>query len=211
MKKVLIVLLGMLFCVSCVKLHTKYIERNYFLLKTESVAKKPDQSKSDFTVKILRMHVAADFRGTQFTYKVGPNQYMSDYYNCFYVSPSENIQELVRRWFSNNGYFQYALEDVTMVKTDFMVQPYLMEIYGDYNDVNNPKAIIVMAFAFLDNRGQKPELLFYKDYLVKKDIPNKGANDLVDGWNQAIEEILSNFHKDLKEMGQKLEKEKTNE
>lgn len=211
MKKFLIILLGMSMCVSCVKLHTKYVERNYFLLKTKSVAENPNPPGSDFSIKILSMHIAADFRGTQFTYKVGPNQYMSDYYNCFYIPPAENIQELVRRWFNKNGYFQYVLEDTTMVKTDFMVKPYLMEIYGDYNDVNNPKAVIVMAFSFLDNRGQKPVLLFYKDYVVKKDLANKSANDLVEGWNSGLEDILSSLQKDLSEMGKKLEKEKKNE
>jgi len=212
MKKILILLLGMLFCVSCVRLHTKYIERNYFLVSAGS----PEvQKKKDFTpehtVKIMSVYVNADFRGTQFTYKINKNQFMSDYYNCFYITPDKNIQEVIRIWFSRSEAFKYALEDTAMVETDFIIKPYLIGIYGDYSDITNPQAVLVMGFSFLDNRGPKPVLMFYKDYHFKENIPNKAPADLVEGWNKTLKDVLNEFGKDLRNLTDELKKEKENE
>ena len=209
MKKLLVLLLGLLFCVSCVKLHTKYIERNYFLVSVGSpeVHKKMDFN-TDYTVKIMNMYVNADFRGTQFTYKVNKNQYLSDYYNCFYITPDKNIQEIIRLWFGRSGAFKYALEDVAMVDTDFIIKPYLIGIFGDYSDITNPQAVLVMGFSFLDNRGTKPVLMFYKDYCFKEKIPNKTPSDLVEGWNKALKDVLNAFGKDLRNLTEELKKEK---
>jgi len=212
MKKLLVLLLGMLFCVSCVKLHTKYIEKNYFLVSAGAPeVQKEKDFNPDYTVKIMSIYVSADFRGTQFTYKVNKNQYMSDYYNCFYITPDKNIKEVIRNWFGRSGAFKYALEDTAMVDTDFIIKPYLIGIFGDYTDITNPQAVLAMGFSFLDNRGSKPVLMFYKDYIFKEKIPNKAPADLVEGWNKALKDVLNAFDKDLKDLAKELKKEKKNE
>jgi hypothetical protein len=212
MKKLLILLLGVLFCVSCVKLNTKYIEKNYFLLSVADPGyQEADNYKAGYTIKIMNMYVASDFRGTQFTYRINENQYMSDYYNCFYITPDENIQEVIRNWFTKTGAFKYTLEDVTMVDTDFIIKPYLIAIFGDYRDATNPEAVLTLGFSFLDNRGTKPVLLFYKDYKVIKKVDNKSSQDLVKGWNIALSDILIDFGTDLRVLAQELKKDKVDE
>jgi hypothetical protein len=212
MKKLFILLTGVFLCVSCVKLNTKYIERNYFLISPGvPEARKEKDFNSDYTVKIMSMYVNADFRGTQFTYKINKNQYMSDYYNCFYITPDRNLQEVIRGWFARSGAFKYSLEDTAMVDTDFIIKPYLIAVFGDYSDITNPQAVLIMGFSFLDNRGKKPVLIFYKDYMVKEKIPNKAPADLVEGWNKALKDILNSFDKDLINLAKESKKEIKND
>lgn len=214
MKKHILILLLLFVSVSCVKLHTKYIEKNYFILgvsRPESDSKQLISPDSSYTVKILNIHAASDFRGTQFTYRIGANQYMSDYYNCFFVAPEENLQELIRYWFSKNNFFKYTLEDVSLVRTDFLIKPYLLQIYADLRDSDNPEAVILMAFSFMDNSGRRPAVIFSKDYAVRKSITDKSPQAIVNGWNECLGEILINFEKDVIEKSKEIMKGKSNE
>ena len=92
-----------------------------------------------------------------------------------------------------------------------IIKPYLIGIYGDYSDVTNPQAVLVMGFSFLDNRGTKPVMMFYKDYSCREKIPNKAPADLVEGWNLALKNTLNEFGKDLRNLTDELKKEKENE
>jgi hypothetical protein len=59
---------------------------------------------------------------------------------------------------------------------------------------------MAIRFFLINDIGGRAEIIFQKNY--RREIPVKGetAEALVNGWNQALEKILTDFERNLREI-----------
>lgn len=183
---------------ACAKLERSYPERNYYMLNfsRNSDLKTRIQYKDKILV-VNHFSVSPGSIGTEFTYRVGDESYKSDFYNQFFRPPGALISEEVRRWLTDSELFQYVLYSPSGTKPDYILDGNVNELYGDFREVITPKAVLGMQFFVTDQNSTSENVMFYKNY--KKEIPinSRSAKDLVQGWNEALTQTLTEFERDL--------------
>ncbi len=91
------------------------------------------------------------------------------------------------------------LTPVSQAIADYQIEGNIIELYGDYR--NEPSAQAVLSIQLflikLSEDGSDPEILLSKTYSSTQSIGQASPQNLMNGWNLALEDILGEFLKDL--------------
>jgi len=178
----------------CATLEKNYPERNYYIL---SVSNNNHKSSSDSgtILEIRGFETSPSFGSREFVYKIGDLSYVSDFYNQFFRPPGQLITEQVRKWFSESGLFKNVVDPSNNVEPDYTLEGNVSELYGDFRSSNTPKAVLGIQF-FLISKNSK--ILFQNNYREEIVLNSNSPQDLANGWNEALEQILTALAGDLK-------------
>jgi cholesterol transport system auxiliary component len=141
---------------------------------------------------IRTLQVAAPFESRSFVYRTGEFSYDSDPYAEFMVSPAQGLLSPICCWWRAAGGFNAVADGGSALKSDTLVEIQVSQLYGDFRPSEPPKAVLAMRFVFLDAPNGVPgKVLLQRDY--QSDIPLKArtAAALIEGWNQALAQILN--------------------
>jgi cholesterol transport system auxiliary component len=183
--------------IGCTTLNKNYPERNYYLL---SVSNK-DQNLSPVSgtvLEIRRFQISPSFAGTGFVYRKGDLSYQSDFYNQFFRPPGLLITEEVRKWLSESGLFKYVVDSTGDVEANYILEGNVNELYGDFRAPNTPKAALGIQFFLIDEVSANPKIIFQNNYHREMALSSNSPEDLVKGWNEALQQILTALEKDLR-------------
>ena len=196
----LIFLIGhlLLLCLltGCFSFNKAYPEKHYFVLSV-SRSKKPSLPKSNAFLKIQRFGVSPQFADKGFVYRKGNLNYESDYYNEFFISPGLMVTEEVEKWFAESGLFKYVMGASSPVEPAFKLEGTINALYGDYSDIETPKAVLEMQFFLVRNLSSGPIIIFGKTYHEEILLKGHSPDALATGWNLALEHILTEFEADI--------------
>ena len=108
------------------------------------------------------------------------------------------ITEQVQQWLSESKVFALVSARNSEPPPDCVLEGSIAELYGDFRNVGNPKAVMELKFLLLRANKSPAQILFKKRY--REDIPIKKKRSalLATGWNQALEKILNQLEQDLK-------------
>jgi hypothetical protein len=81
------------------------------------------------------------------------------------------------------------------VEPDYTLEGNVSELYGDFRSSNTPKAVLGIQF-FLISKNSK--ILFQNNYREEIVLNSNSPQDLANGWNEALEQILTALAGDLK-------------
>ena len=178
----------------CATLEKNYPERNYYIL---SVSNNNHKSSSDSgtILEIRGFETSPSFGSREFVYKIGDLSYVSDFYNQFFRPPGQLITEQVSKWFSESGLFKNVVDPSNNVEPDYTLEGNVSELYGDFRSSNTPKAVLGIQF-FLISKNSK--ILFQNNYREEIVLNSNSPQDLANGWNEALEQILTALAGDLK-------------
>jgi cholesterol transport system auxiliary component len=131
--------------------------------------------------------------------------YESDFYNEFLTSPEPMITEEVVKWLAASGLFEQIVDVSGQVAPTHILEGEILDLYGDYSRGTQPKAIMDIRFSLIHDIAGRSELVFQKHY--RQEVPLRGetAETLVQGWNQALEKILTEFEQDLTKVDLRVE------
>jgi ABC-type uncharacterized transport system auxiliary subunit len=186
------VALGICFLCSggCISLQQKHVEQNQYELKLALPGKvaKHISGKLD----VYYPQIDYQFASSSFVYRVSDLKYITDYYNVFFGSPIDQIQEGLIKYLHSARVFNYVAEDVYPLKADYALKTTVFALYGDYRNPNLPKAVIGIRFVLLDLRDTQKVVL---DKNFKEEIPlqAKSSEALVAAWNTGLNRILRDF------------------
>src|SRR3990170_7150327 len=178
----------------CANFSKNYPERNYYILN----ASNKDQNSSPVSGTVLevrRFEISPSFSGREFVYRIGDLSYESDFYNQFFRPPSLLTTDEVRKWFSESGLFKNVVDPSNNVEPDYTLEGNVSELYGDFRSSNTPKAVLGIQF-FLISKNSK--ILFQNNYREEIVLNSNSPQDLANGWNEALEQILTALAGDLK-------------
>ncbi len=172
----------------------------FYLLQTPRQMP-PATQRSEAILTLPRFTIDAAFAGRGLVYRLDEFRYESDPYNEFFISPAEMITEQTRQWLAQSGLFAQVLGSTRSVDPTHQVEANITALYGAFRDEDAPKAVVRIRFFFLhtDRRGDI-EILLAKPYAAVTDVDAAGPQDLIAGFDRALQTILTELERDLAEV-----------
>ncbi len=180
---------------SCISV--KYPDRTQYMLnaaKPQPVYSVPPKK----TLTIYNVTSAQQFAGLAFVYRTSDINYTRDYYNIFFNSPSDQIQDQMVKYLAATNLFQHVTDEISIFHTTYSLRSKVIELYADYRNSNQPKAVMTMKFMVF--RDTKPKFILEKTISSSAPLATKSTRALVEAWNNDLTIILAQLTTDLKKL-----------
>jgi ABC-type uncharacterized transport system auxiliary subunit len=191
-------LLSLALLTACVNLERSYPEKRYFALQ----AQRPSgggNAVSDAALRVSPFRVSPAFEVTEMVYRRGENEYESDFYNEFFLLPSDMVTEAARRWFTDSGLFQNVITAGSMVDTSLVLEGAVPALYADLRDSGSPKAVLeLQALLLHDSPAESPRMIFQKSYSQAVPMEGVSAAAFVASMNSALAMSLQALEEDIR-------------
>lgn len=148
-------------------------------------------------LKVRQFRVTPPYDGGSFVYKVGPDQYSTDYYTAFLMPTDRMLGEEVRNWLDRSGPFDRVIDAGSGARARFSLEGNVTAFYGDFTNRAAPRAVIEARFLLLSDDNAGPRILFTRSYSASAPVTGPGPAGLVDGWNRACRQMLEELTADL--------------
>ncbi len=181
----------------CANLSKNYPERNYYILNVSNEGQN-SPTVLGTVLEVRKFEISPSFSTREFVYRKGDLSYESDFYNQFFRPPSSLITEEVRKWLSESGQFKYVVDSSNNVEPDYVLEGNVSELYGDFRATNEAKAILGIQFFLTEETSTNPKIVFENNYRREVVLSSNSAGELVKGWNEALEQILTALAGDLR-------------
>ena len=182
---------------ACVNVEKSYPDKRYYVLEpTRSQETANTQASGVLLVSSLR--VSPRYEGRSFIYRLSEANFESDFYNQFLVSPGALLTETVRRALSQAQVARYVIGPGSQLEPTHVLEGTVDALYGDFRDVNAPRAVLEMEFFLSRESPTKAKIITRKRYAKSIAVKGRAAEALVNGWNQALNEIVATLVADLK-------------
>jgi len=191
---VVIVLSVILFNTGC--LQQKAIVKETFLVQAQRDGV-PASKTSDQILAVQPFSIAPAFGDMGIVLRVGDNQYESDFYNEYFVSPAEMIANQTRNWLSESGLFAQVCPPLSLVEPTDILEGNIGKMVLDRRDIAKPQAELEISFYLLEKQKRTSTILFQKTYTKVKTMKSLSAQDYVTAQSQCLREILEELERDL--------------
>ncbi len=182
----------------------QYVKRDTYALDVSRPG--PVSSvETDAVLRVRTLRVSPRYESKSFVYRSGDLSYETDYYNQFFASPDIMITEEVREWLQGSGLFRQVFDYTGQAEHTHVLEGEVIDLYGDFSRGTQPKAAIDVRFRLIRDTPGRSEILFQKHYRRELPVGIDTAEALVGGWNKALEDILTDLEKDLREVDLKKE------
>jgi hypothetical protein len=166
------------------------LDKQSFVFAPPSLAA-PKTTSGTRVLGIRTLQVAAPFEGRAFVYRTGESSYDRDPYAEFMVHPAEGMVRPIGSWLRQAGGFSAVAEPGSALKPDTLVEIQVAQLYGDFRSSEHPTAVLAMRFVFFDSPyGIPGKVILQQEYARAIPLKARTAPALIDGWNQALAEIL---------------------
>ena len=172
------------------------IVKDTFLLN----AQRPGASVRGASETILAVQpfsIALAFQGKGIVYRTDENQYKSDYYYEYFVSPASMITNQTRNWLSESGTFGQVLSPISSVGPTHVLESHIKQIAADVRDKAKPQAVLELSFFLLKQEKHDRTIRFQKTYSATQPLESDTASACIAALNQCLSEILGNLEQDL--------------
>ncbi len=181
-------------CVSALK--QKPVERHYFHLAVErSMAQGAEPAPMNLRLRPLR--VSPGYAGRELVYRMGPSDFATDFYNLYFVSPSDMLTQELRTWLDESRLFANVVEDYSLARPGLTLEGVANALYGDFS-ASPPAAVVEMQFFLVDENTRDNEIVFSATYERALAIGSATPQALVQGLTQGVREIFTELETDLK-------------
>ena len=155
----------------------------------------PKRLNGDLTVR--QFQVAAPYDGSAFVYKVGPNQFSSDYYSAFLLTTGRMLGDGTRDWLNRSNLFAHVIDANSGVRTRYILEANVNGLYADYTDRHKPVAVVEVQFFLLGDADAGAAILFARSYSTSAPITGSGPASVVNAWNHALRSLLEELTTEL--------------
>lgn len=148
--------------------------------------------------RVLRLNpvrVVPHFKSKTLIFRVGENEYKAVEPHQFLVDPEVMFTNILKRWLQKSGQFSKVVTDDS-VPADFTMDAAVTAFYGEKRPAYSPQSVIEMQF-FMTAADNPEKLLFQTGLRVDVDIEQATPSNVVTGWKQGAEELLTTLEQDL--------------
>jgi len=181
----------------CVSLDRSYPEKHYFVLEVGGSVK-PLAAPANVIVEVADMQISPRYEGQSFNYRISDGGYESDFYNQFLIPPAALVTEEIRRGLAQAGISQYVIGSSSQIQPTYQLDGTINALYGDFRNANAAKAVMEIEFFLTKPASGAAQVVMVKRYSKSVPLSGRTPEALVKGWNEALEEILSDLVADLK-------------
>jgi len=189
-KKLLSIILSFLLLSGCSNiLKRDYPQKKFYILEPDYL-KLPQPGNKFLNLGIAKIKISPYFEGKSFVYRQGDYNYESDYYNEFFVFPSNNIFEIVQKW------IELSKSNATGQDL-YSLSIYVESMYIDLRKKESPKTVWVIVFSIQNN--QAAEVVYKKKFTEEEGVTENTPEAIVNSWNLGLTKILTQLHSELNE------------
>jgi len=183
----------------CVNLAKSASRRNFYMLNTSGTVPPgnlvPTGDKP--LLHIQNFSIAAQFARREFVYRTDDDLYESDYFNAFFINPADILHERITFGLAYADPFNILFPGLDQLNADYLLDGYVTMLCGDFRDPKQPKAALGMAIYLLKTTKPNTSVVMGKTYTREIPIAKRTPSLLVQGWNQALTEILTDLRTDI--------------
>jgi cholesterol transport system auxiliary component len=148
-------------------------------------------------LRIGSVGVAPVYERKPFVYRVGDDEYRSDFYNEFFAPPGLLIRETTFEWLAASGVFANVVQSGE-VPADWVLGARVLRLYGDHRDPGGLESVMEIEFTLLRRRAAGSEIVLQKVYAARVPVPQRNAESVFAGWGDGLARILSELEGDLR-------------
>ena len=184
--------------IGCANVNKPYPERTFFLFKVSNPSGNISTVQGT-TLDVNRFSISPTSEGREFIYRTTDLEYKTDFYNQFFRPPTTIMTETVRQWLNQSGLFEDVLTPASQAVANYTIEGNIVELYGDYRNLASANAVMSIQFYLLkiSEDGSDPDILLSKTYTSEQPIGTASPQNLMNGWNLALDDILGEFLSDL--------------
>jgi uncharacterized lipoprotein YmbA len=183
----------------CVSVKKSFPEKRNFILDV-SRSGEPQSSVVGPVLRIRKLRISPRFEGKGFLYRKGDLSYESDFYNEFLVPPNSVLTEELRQWLASSGLFRHVIDSGSQLEATHVFEGTVAALYGDYRNLTLPKAILGIELFLVKDVAARSEIIFRKEYRGEVPIEGSSPEALINGWNEALQRILTSLERDLRQV-----------
>lgn len=166
----------------------------YYVLDVERADVAAD-FPSNRVLRLNPVRVVPHFKSKTLIFRVGENEYKAVEPHQFLVDPEVMFTNILKRWLQKSGQFSKVVTDDS-VPADFTMDAAVTAFYGEKRPAYSPQSVIEMQF-FMTAADNPEKLLFQTGLRVDVDIEQATPSNVVTGWKQGTEELLTTLEQDL--------------
>ena len=161
--------------------------------------REPSQSKEEgaLALKMKKVYVSPRFESKSLVYKTSNHVYETDYYNRFMIAPSTMVTEQVSQWLASSPKIRYLADSRFAREVDYTLEGKVLELYGDFRNEGNPKAVLTVEMVLLDEKESPPKAIIQEIYNQEILLNEASVSELIAALNQGFENIMQEFESDL--------------
>ena len=173
------------------------VQQSFAFAVPESVTNAGPRNGGILVIRSIR--VAAPFDSQSLIYRTGEFSYERDPYAQFLVDPASSLLQPLRAYFRASGFFAAVATPGSGLPANTQVEMFVRQLYGDFRDRAKPAAIMDIEFTFFDVSNERPQkVLFHENYMRRIPLQARTAEAVMAGWNQALQEIVSELNSSLR-------------
>ncbi len=173
-----------------------YPNKNYFSLRAELPQAGAARPAKRYTLVLGAVNAASGFEDRSLVYRVGPNQFETDFYNELVAAPARLLADLAAQHLDGANSKLRVVTSPGMRLADFGLEIYLERLYGDFT-LARPAAVVDIRFTLNDLRASQARVVLDKTYHRDRPITEKSPGALVAGLNVCVNEILTELNQDF--------------
>lgn len=180
----------------CVTLNKEFPVKTTYAL--EVMRRGPDpvpQGKA--VLKVRKFRVAPRFDGRGLVYRLSEQRYESDYYHEWFIAPNAMVTQQVQNWLAASGLFAHVVASGSTADETHVLEGTVAILYGDFREPAHPKALLEIQIVLLDAGALDGGILSQRDYRREVALPAPTPEALVQGWNDALRDALTDAEADL--------------
>ena len=148
---------------------------------------------NNLVLAVHRFDVSPGFQDRGLILRTDGVSAAQDFYNEFFVAPGEMISDLAAKWLGRAGLFQAVLQGPSRLASSHSLEGALNAIYGDVSTPGGPFAVLDLQLILLDTSTRPGRIVTQQDYRQRRKIASATPGALVEAWDAALQEILSDF------------------
>lgn len=170
------------------------LEPRYYVVDVDrgSVAQ---EFARDRVLLLKPVRVVPHFRDKTIVFRVDENEYQGQPPHQLFSEPSEMFTAQLRRWLQKSGLFSQVVVDEN-ADADYVLEAAVTALYGEKRPEYSPQAILEMQF-FMSSADDQQNMLFQTGLRVDADIEQTTPGNVVTGWRQGLEQLLTTLEQDF--------------
>lgn len=149
----------------------------------------------DRVLLLKPVRVVPHFRDKTIVFRVNENEYRAQPPHQLFSEPEEMFTAQLRRWLQKSGLFSQVVVDES-VEADFVLESAVTALYGEKRPEYSPQAVLEMQF-FMSSAKNQQNVLFQTGLRVDVDLEQTTPGNVVTGWQQGLEELLTTLEEDF--------------
>ena len=195
MKRLLPVFVVALLLMGC--FHKPAPTKNTYSLNISDIKGQTEtNTPKKYSMIVGQISVASGFEGRSLVYKVGPNQFETDFYNELIAPPDRLLADLAVQYLDTHSTKMQVLKNSGLRLAEFGIEAYIEKLYGDYSQTPH-KAVVNIKFTVNDLRPAEPKGLISKNYISEVPISGNSPALLVEGLSRALTQLLAELTADI--------------